>query len=89
MSDYREIDGKRYDADLLATAEKLISGRGDGRLSRTDAEAILAKITDANVYTEVERDTIAYIRDHFEWSEAAADWFGTEVGKWSASHTRH
>jgi len=89
MGDIREIDGTRYDAGLLKTAEKLVSGRGDGRLSREDAEAILAKITEGGTYTQLEKDTIAFILDEFEWTEAAADWFGTELGKWRADQSRH
>jgi len=89
MGEIREIDGTRYDAELLQTAEKLVSGRGDGRLSREDAETILAQITEGGAYTELERDTIAFILDEFEWTEAAADWFGTELGKWRADQSRH
>lgn len=89
MSEIREIDGTRYDADLLKAAEKLSSGRGDGRISREDAEAILAQITEGGTYTQLEKDTIAFILEEFEWTEAAADWFGTELGKWRATQSRH
>jgi hypothetical protein len=89
MGEIREIDGTSYDAALLKTAEKLSSGRGDGRLSREDAETILEQLTEHDGYTQLERDTVAFIREHFEWTEAAADWFGTELGKWSADQSRH
>ena len=88
MGDYREIDGKRLDGVLVSAAERLVSGRGDGRLSREDAESLMAHVRDAGLYTEVERDTVAYIRSAFEWSEAAADWFDTQVGKFSATRSR-
>ena len=84
MSYYREIDGKSYDASLLETAEKLTSGRGDGRLAREDAETLIAQLKDGGSYTDIEKDTIAYIRENFAWTDAADDWFRTEVRKWAA-----
>lgn len=30
MSYYKEIDGKKYDGDLIAAAETAIEGAGDG-----------------------------------------------------------
>ncbi len=89
MGDTREIDGTSYDAGLLKTAEKLVSGRGDGRLCREDAETLLAQLTGSDGFSQLERDTVDFIREHFEWTEAAADWFGTELGKWRADQSRH
>lgn len=48
----------------------------------------MAQIRQNAEYTEVERDTVTYLRDRSEWSDAAAEGFGTELGKWSATKIR-
>lgn len=85
MTYHKEIDGKKYDGALIEAAEKAVAGRGDGRISREDAEVIYAAVRDGGAYTDVEKDTVAYIREHFPWTEAADDWFRTEVRKWAAT----
>jgi hypothetical protein len=83
MSYYRIIDGKKYDKELLDLAEKLVRGQGDGQISVADAQKILEKVKDGNVYTEIEKETVAYIRDHFKWTDAADIWFRKEIRIWA------
>lgn len=85
MSYYKTIDGKKYDGEIIELAEKLTSGRGDGRISMDDAETLLNSVMDGGKYTDIEKDTMAYIRDNFKWTEAADDWFRTEIRKWAAT----
>ena len=85
MGYYKEIDGKKYDGELLELAEKLVQGQGDGRLSMADAEKLLAEVKDAGKYTDIEKDTMEYIRENFKWTEEADEWFRTEIRKWAAT----
>lgn len=85
MSYYKTIDGKKYDGEIIELAEKLTTGRGDGRISMDDAETLLNSVMDGGKYTDIEKDTMAYIRDNFKWTEAADDWFRTEIRKWAAT----
>ncbi|MCF6365483.1 MAG: hypothetical protein L3J35_04700 [Bacteroidales bacterium] len=85
MSYYTEIDGKKYDKELLETAEKLVKGQGDGRISKADAEKLFAEVRDGGKYTDVEKDTVSYIRDNFKWTDEADAWFRTEIRKWAAT----
>ena len=85
MGYYKTIDGKQYDGKLIDLAEKLIAGRGDGRISKEDAEELLKATKDAGEYTDIEKDTMAYLREHFKWTEAADEWFRTEIRKWAAT----
>lgn len=85
MAYYKTIDGKKYDAELIEAAEKAVAGRGDGRISMDDAKILLDKVKDGNSYTDIEKDTMAYIRDNFKWTEQADEWFRTEIRKWAAS----
>lgn len=85
MSYYKTIDGVKYDAEILELAEKLTSGAGDGRLSKADAEQILEAVMDGNSYTDIEKETVKYVRENYKWTEAADDWFRTEIRKWAAT----
>ncbi|MDG1767091.1 MAG: hypothetical protein P8H98_09860 [Flavobacteriales bacterium] len=42
-------------------------------------------VKDGASYTDIEKDTMSYIRDNFKWTDAADDWFRTEIRKWAAS----
>jgi DNA-directed RNA polymerase subunit F len=85
MSYYKEIDGKKYDKALLEAADLAIKGRGDGRISMEDAKDLLEKVKDGDSYTDIEKDTVAYIRDNYKWTEEADEWFRTEIRKWAAT----
>ncbi len=83
MSYYLEIDGVKMDKALVAAAEKAVAGRGDGRISLKDAEELLAAVKDGNTYTDVEKDTMKYIRENFKWTDEADEWFRAEISKWA------
>ncbi len=85
MSYYRIINGKKYDKELLDITEKLVKGQGDGQISVADAQQILEKVKDGNAYTEIEKETVSFIRDHFKWTNAADNWFRKEIRIWAAS----
>ena len=82
---YIEIDGKKYDRDLIETAKKAVAGRGDGRISKADAEILLAKVKDGNKYTAIEKDTMEYVRHNFKWTDEADEWFRAEIHKWAGT----
>jgi len=85
MGYYKTIDGTKYDGELLELAEKLTSGAGDGRLSKADAAEILDAVKDGNSYTDIEKGTVKYIRENFKWTDAADEWFRSEIRKWAAT----
>lgn len=85
MGYYKTIDGEKYDGDLIEAADLAVAGQGDGRISLDDAEVILASVKDGNTYTDIEKKTIAYIRDNYKWTEEADAWFRTEIHKWAAT----
>ena len=84
MSYYTEINGKKYDKKILDLAGKLTTGRGDGRLSQSDAQQIFEAVRDGGNYTDVEKETVQYVRETYKWTDGADEWFRTEVRKWAA-----
>lgn len=85
MTYYKTIDGNKYDAELIELAEKLIAGAGDGRLSKDDATKLLEAVMDGNIYTDIEKNTVAYLRDNFNWTGAGDELFRDEIRKWAAT----
>jgi hypothetical protein len=61
-SHYKQIDGNKYSKALLDKADELVAGQGDGRISMTDSEELLNMLTNDHKYTDLEKDSIAYIR---------------------------
>ncbi len=79
------IDGKKYDKKMLEVADESVAGKGDGRISKSDAEKLLAEVKDGNEYSDVEKATMAYIRDNYKFTEEADAWFRSEIRKWAAA----
>jgi hypothetical protein len=85
MSYYKIVEGKKMDGHLLDMAIKVVEGQGDGRISREDGTVLLKALTDGGIYTEVEKETMEYIRSNFKWTDGADEWFRTEVTSWAAT----
>ena len=68
---YEIICDVKYDRKLLDLARKLIKGQGDGRISENDATQIVEEVKDGNKITIIEKQTIQYIIDNFNYTEPA------------------
>lgn len=84
ISYYKQIEGKRYKAVTLTEADESVAGSGDGRISMADAEKVFATISDGHIYTQVEKDTMHYIREHYNWTPEADGLFRKKVRSWAA-----
>jgi len=81
---YLTIKGKQYDRRLYEAALEAVQGQGDGRIGRSDAEKLLEKVLDASpgqadTYTEVEKRTVALLRQTMRWTPAADRHFRSEI----------
>ena len=85
---YRTIAGKKYDRIMLEIAEEAMAGRGDGRISLEDAQRLIDSVKDANKYTDIEKATMRYIRDHYHFTPASDQWFRKEIRRWAATKSR-
>lgn len=85
MAYYKTIDGVKYDADLIEKAEKAVAGKGDGRISKKDAEDLLISVVDGNNITDVEKDTMDYVKKNYKWTEDAESWFDAQIKAFNAN----
>ena len=81
---YKIIDGVKYKAATLKMADEAVAGKGDGRISKEDAEKIFASISDGTQYTDIEKGTMKYIRTNYNWTPEADELFRHEVRVWAA-----
>lgn len=81
---YKVIDGKKYDKQMLEIADATTAGQGDGRISLEDAKKLIVAVVDGGRYTDVEKDTMAYIRDNYKFTDEADEWFRSEIRKFAA-----
>jgi hypothetical protein len=84
MEYYKQVDGKKLDGRLLEIADQSVRGSGDGRISKHDAEKLLAAVIDGNIYTAIEKETVQFIHNNFKWTDAAWDWFNEQLRVWKA-----
>ncbi len=84
---YRTIGDKKYDDGALKAAEKAVSGAGDGRISKADVEELFRAIADGNQYTDIEKATVKYIREHFIWTTEADELFRDKVRDWASERS--
>ena len=68
---YKKINGKNYDRAMLEVADKSVAGKGDGRISLSDAKAIIKKAKDGGKITDTELRTLNYILEKYKFTEPA------------------
>lgn len=84
-SHYKQIDGKKYSAALLEIADGLVAGQGDGRISAEDAAELFNKLANDGQYSDLEKATIAYIRENYKWTDAGDAALRAFVRVWAAT----
>ncbi len=84
-SHYKQIDGKKYSAALLEAADKMVAGQGDGRISKEDAETLFSMLGNDHKYTDLEKETMSYIRDNYKFTETGDEYIRKEIRSWAAT----
>lgn len=77
---YQSIDGVKYEKELLDLAKKHTTGRGEGKLSKDEVADLFKSANDGQGVTETEKRTLEYIRNNFEFTNAAAKDFDSAFG---------
>lgn len=78
---YVTIDGEKYEKELLELAQKHTTGAGEGKLSKDEVAELFKSAADGQGVTDTEKKTLTYIRDNFEFTEAAAKDFDKYFAK--------
>jgi nucleoid-associated protein YgaU len=68
---YKKIDGKNYDRAMIEKAESSIKGKGDGRISLSDARNLIKLIKDGGRITDIEKKTLSYILENYKFTDTA------------------
>jgi hypothetical protein len=72
---YLSIDGVLYEMELLELADKLTTGRGEYKISMEEVTELFDSTSDGKGTTETERRTLLYIRENYQFTDAAAKLF--------------
>jgi len=79
---YKTIAGVKYDRGMLETVEKATEDKD--RLDVEDCKKLYVEIVDGNKYTDVEKATMKYIREHYKFETDADQWIRREIASWAA-----
>ncbi|WP_166373005.1 hypothetical protein [Psychromonas sp. SA13A] len=69
---YVNIDGQKYEKELLDLAKEHTTGKGEGKLSKDEVVDLFTSAKDGTGVTDTEKATLVYIRANFEFTNAAA-----------------
>jgi len=79
---FKIIDGKKYDNGLLNIAAELTEKVEE--ITIEGSKQLLSKISDYDDYTQIEKQTVAYIRKNYKFTSEANQWLRKEIKKWTA-----
>jgi hypothetical protein len=69
---YQTIDGVKYEKELLDLATAHTTGKGEGKLSKDEVVDLFKSANDGQGVTDTEKSTLEYIRNNYEFTDAAA-----------------
>ena len=76
---YITIEGVKYEKELIELAKAHTTGRGEGKISKDEAEDLLNSALDGRGVTETEMNTLKYIRENFDFTDASARLFDEKI----------
>ena len=83
---FTEIDGKKYDRELIEIAEQITENKEE--IGIEGSKKLFLKIKDYDDYTNVEKRTVNYIRKKYKFTSKGNKWLRTEIKKWAATRKR-
>ncbi len=83
---FEVIEGKRYDRELIKVAKDLTNGNEE--ITIEGSKKLFTRIRDYDDYTQIEKQTVAYIRKKYKFTAEANQWLRKEIRKWASTKTR-
>ena len=68
----------------MNAADEMVAGKGDGRISLEDAEKLFSMLGKDGKYSDLEKKSLAYIRDNYKFTEAGDEFLRKEIRSWAA-----
>ena len=68
----------------MTKADELVAGKDDGRISAEDSAELFEMLAHDHKYTDLEKDSIEYIRGNYKWTEADDKALRFAVRVWAA-----
>ncbi len=81
------VDGKKYDKELLRVATELTEKKEE--ITIEGSKQLFTQISDYDDYTQIEKQTVAYIRKNYKFTPEANKWLRTEIRRWAQVRTRN
>jgi hypothetical protein len=81
-SNYQTIGGKKYDRGMIGAVEKATEDKD--KIDIADCKKLLVEIVDGNKYTQIEKDTMKYIRENYKFENDADQWIRRAIASWAA-----
>lgn len=78
---YVTIDGEKYEKELLDLATKHTTGAGEEKLSKDEVADLFKSASDGQGVTDIEKNTLAYIRKNFVFTEAGVREFDEKFAR--------
>jgi len=79
---YKTIAGVKYDRGMIDTVEAATEDKE--RLDIADCKKLFVEIIDGNKYTDIEKATMKYIREHYKFETDADQWIRRAIASWAA-----
>ena len=83
---FEVIEGKRYDKELIKVAKELTNDKEE--ITIEGSKKLFTRIRDYDDYTQIEKQTVAYIRKKYKFTPEANQWLRKEIRKWASTKTR-
>jgi len=78
---FKTIKGVKYDKGMLDVVEE--ATKDSDKLTVDDCRKLYEEVVDGDVYTDIEKATMRYIRENYKFDPIADQWIRREIASWT------
>jgi len=82
-SSYQTIGGKKYDRGMISAVDKATEDKD--KINIDDCKKLFVEVIDGDKYTQIEKDTMKYIRENYKFENDADQWIRRAIASWAAT----
>jgi len=79
---YKQIQGVKYDKGMLEVVDTATTNKN--KINVEDCKKLLKEVIDGDMYTDVEKQTMKYIREHYKFEPTADQWIRRAISSWAS-----